>query len=302
MAHLHILRWTKALSLIAIVLFFGAMAGCGGGSNDNSNTSFSGMNQTYVISGGSRTLELQGKTGNYAAVTLSGVNSLAVSLTQHTITIGGQSLPYLADHNIFQGGGFVGYAVNALVDDPRKVPGTFNTLTGANFSGQLTISSNDTFSWCQRGNFDGSGGCTDGSPPITGAIVPLTALGFKFSGLSGNYAVYHQGAAASIFPIDHRGLNLKALTQTTAIPHGTFSQSLISAGGKHVAKLSFSDSNKLTIEGVQNLSGTYTYSYSNGELSFPSAACRNGTCAGIYNNSLGLVYLAQVGNAIFFKQ
>jgi hypothetical protein len=302
MANLHILRWTKALSLMATVLFFGAMAGCGGGSNDNSNTSFTGMNQTYAVSDGSRTLQLQGKTGNYTAVTLSGVNSLAVSLTQHTINIAGQSLPYLADHNIFQGGGFVGYAVNALVDDPRKVPGTFNTLTGANFSGQLTISSNDTFSWCQRSNFNGSGGCTDGSPPTTGAIVPLTALGFKFSGLPGNYAVYHQGAAAAIFPIGKGGFNLKAVTQTTAIPHGTFSQSLISAGSKHVARLSFSDSDKLTIEGVQNLSGTYTYSYANGEISFSSSACRNGTCVGIYNNSLELVYLAQVGNAIFFKQ
>ena len=148
-----------------------------------------------------------------------------------------------------------------------------------------------------------AGGCTDGSVPIAGAIVPLPKVGFKFSGIAGDYAVYQQGAAGSIFPVDNRGLNLKAVTETTAIPRGTFSQCLISApGGNHVAKLSFSDGSKLTIEGVPNFSGTYSYSYVKGAISFSSGACRNGTCVGIYNNKLGLVYLAQIGNAIFFKR
>jgi hypothetical protein len=302
MPGLSMLRWIKPLLLIATVLIFGGMFGCGGGSNNNTNTSFNGMNQTYVLSGGSRKLRLDGVKGTYTAVTFSGVNSLAVSLKEHTITIGGQSLPYLADHNIFQGGGYVGYADNAVIDDPGRVLGTFNTLSGANFSGQLAITSGDKFTWYQHSNLNGSGGCIDDRQPIAGTVVPLPAVGFKLSGVVGNYAAYHQGAAAAIFPVDNRGLNLKALTQTTAIPRGTFSQCLISAGSSHIAKLSFSDSSKLTIEGVPNFSGTYSYSYSEGEISFSSNACRNGTCVGIYNNSLGLVYLAQVGNAIFFRQ
>ncbi len=221
------MRLIRGLSLTAGLLIFAGMFGCGGGSDDNSSDSFNGINQTYILSGGNRKLQLQGKKGSYTAVTFAGVNTMAVSLKEHTINIGGQSLPYLADHDLFQGGGFVGYADNVVIDDPGKVPGTFNTLTGANFLGQLTIGSDDKFTWCQRGNFNGSGGCTDGSVPIAGIIVPLPKVGFKFSGIAGNYAVYQQGAAGAIFPVDNRGLNLKATTQTTAIPRGTFSQCLI---------------------------------------------------------------------------
>jgi hypothetical protein len=294
------MRLIKGLSVIATLLILGGMFGCGG--SDESNSSFNGINQTYVLASGNRKLQLQGKTGSYTAATFAGVNTMAVSLKEHTISIGGQSLPYLADHNLFQGGGFVGYADDAVIDDPAKVAGTFNTLTGANFLGQLTIGSDDKFAWCQRGNFNGSGGCTDGSVPIAGPIVLLPKVGFKFSGIAGNYAVYQQGAAGAIFPVDNRGLNLKALSQATTVPRGTFSQCLISAGANHVAKLSFSDGSKLTIEGVRNFSGTYSYSYVNGAIGFSSSACRNGTCTGIYNDELSLVYLAQVGNAIFFKR
>ena len=302
MLHPNRRRNPSALSLIAIVLLVG-LNGCGGGSDDNSSSSFNGMNQTYVLSSGNRKLQLQGKKGSYTAVTFAGINTMAVSLKEHTISIGGQSFPYLADHNLFQGGGFVGYADNAVVDDPAKVPGTFNTLTGANFPGQLTIGADHKFTWCQRSNFNGSGGCNDGSVPISGTIVALPLVGFRFSGVAGNYAVYQQGAAGAIFPVDNRGLNLKAVTETAAIPRGTFSQCLMSApGANHVAKLSFSGDSKLTIKGIPNFSGTYSYSYANGAISFSSSACRNGTCTGTYNDQLGLVYLAQIGNAIFFKR
>ena len=128
-------------------------------------------------------------------------------------------------------------------------------------------------------------------------------MGFKFSGIAGNYAVYQQGAAGAIFPVDNRGLNFKALSQTTTVPRGTFSQCLISAArANHIATVSFSDGGKLTIDGVGKFHGPYSYSYLNGTISFSSSACRNGTCVGIYNNKLGLIYLAQVGNAIFFKR
>jgi hypothetical protein len=299
-----VLRWIKALSLTTmLVVVVAGMFSCGGGSNDDSNTSFSGVNQTYILSSGSRKLQLQGLKGTYSAVTFSGSNSIAVSLTRHTIAIGGAKLPYLADHNFFQSAGYVGYAESAVIDDPAKVAGTFNTLTGANFSGQLTITSDDKYTWCQHGNFNGTGGCTDGSSPIAGTVVPIATVGFKFSGIAGNYAAYQQGAAAAIFPVDNRGLNLKAVSQNTMVPKGTFSECLMSAATKnHIAKVTFSDQNKLTIDGVQNFGGTYTYSYANGEISFPSSACRNGTCAGIYNDQLGIVYLAQIGDAMFFKR
>ena len=285
-----------------MVAILAGLLGCDGGSSGQTGTpSFTGINQTYTLAGG-RKLRLEGLTGTYSAVTLSGLNTMPVTLTNNTIVIGGQSIPYLADQNLIQGGGYVGYADNSVIDDPKAIAGAYNTLTGANFPGQLTINSDNTYAWCQRSSFNNSGGCTDGSALLSGNIEVLPSKGFKFAGVSGTYAAYRDGSVAALFPIDNRGLNLRALSQTVAVPRGTFLQSLIGTAHRdHIATVTFSGKNKLTIKGVRNFTDSYTYSYTSGAISFSSSACRNGICAGIYNDQLGLVYLAQIGNILFFK-
>ncbi len=293
----------RPLMMATMVAMVATVCGCNGGSSgQSSTTSFAGINQTYTLASGSRKLQLNGLKGTYAAVTFSGLNTIPVSLTRDTMVIGGQSIPYLASQNLIQGGGYVGYADTMVIDDPAAVAGNFNTMVGANFPGQLTITSGHTYTWCQRSSFNSAGGCADGSVPLAGAIEALPLKGFKFAGVSGRYAAYHDGSAGALFPIDNHGLNLRALSQTASIPKGTFSQRLIgTTAHHHNATVTFSDNHRLKIKGIPNFSDTFTYTYANGVISFPSSACRNGTCSGIYNDKLGLVYLAQIGDILFFK-
>jgi len=296
------LRWIVVAP--AFFLLLAGVSGCGSDSPPRATptpTPFVGIDQTYTLASGNRKLQLNGQTGTYAALTIVGNNTLAVSLTQSALIIGGLSFPYLAAGNLIQGGGYEGYASSAVISDPTRVPGVYNTLTGANFGGQLTIVGAGRYMWCRRSTYTSSGTCADGGTAATGSIEILPARGFRFSEISGTSAVYRKVAAAALFPIDNRGFILRALSQSAVAPSGTFSQALRSANeSNHIATVSFLANNRLTIEGVQNFAGSYTYTFANGALSFPSASCRSGTCIGIYNNALGIVYLAQVGDVFFF--
>jgi hypothetical protein len=299
--------WIRSSILFGAVAIVAWALGCSGSSGSSkptptaTATPFAGINQTYVLAGGVRRLTLNGLTGSYRAVTFSGTNQLAVSLTQNRITIGGLSLPYMAVGNFFQGGGFMGFASGAVSTDPTKFPATYNTLAGANFAGQLAITAGATYTWCRASTFVTSGTCADGTTPQGGSIV-LKSTGFTFGGLPGTYAVYHQGSASALFPVDNRGLALRALSETSVQPTGSFSQALIAAtASNNLATLALL-SDKITIAGVPNFSGSYSYSSSGrGAFSFASAYCRNGICPGIFNDVLGIVYLAQVGNAVFIR-
>lgn|GEM_PF-4460089 len=83
---------------------------------------------------------------------------------------------------------------------------------------------------------------------------------------------------------------------------GSFSQALTSKGSNEIATLTLL-SHQMTIAGVPNFSGSYTYGSSNhGAFSFASAYCRSGSCPGIFNDILGIVYLAQVGDGVFIRR
>jgi len=285
----YVIRGNRGAAIAGAALSLLGMLGCNGGSSPQP---FAGITQNYIVAGGKRTLALTGTTGTYTAVTLNGPQISPVSLTSTRMIVGGVSGPYLADHNLIQGGGYVGFASSGVISNPAVVPGTYNTLTGANFAGQLTITNSSHYSWCQRSSFTSSNSCADGSTPATGQIVVQAGGGFMFSGMRGTYAAYRQGSAAILFPIDNRGVNLKAVSQDSMVPNGTYFQALSC----------FSGTDTLTIRGVPNFSGSKTYTNSNGAIRFASANCRGGVCTGSYNSALGIVYLAQIGNAFFFTR
>jgi hypothetical protein len=295
---------SRRIESIAVTAIIAMLIGCGGGSNANGPvTPFAGINRTYVLAGGIRQLQLNGLTGSYVAKTFSGERTLAVSLTRATMTIGGVSFPYLAAGNVIQGGGFVGFAATTVIDDPAAVPGKYNTIIGANFAGELALTATGKYTWCQRTTLKTPSVCADGSTPLIGSIVVQGPQGFQLSGIPGIYGAYRQDGVAALFPIDNRGLNLRAVSQTATIPSGSFSEGLLAAtGSNHIASVSFPSSNLIKIQGVPTFSGTFRYSYSNGAIAYSFAACRNGRCTGIYNKDLGVVYLAEIGNDIFLEQ
>ena len=286
-----------------------SVMGCSDSSNSSTSshtptataTPFAGINQTYILQSGVRQLTLDGLTGTYQVTNFSGVKQFPVSLTQTQITVGGLLLPYLATTDLFQASGLMGMASGAVSKDPTQFPATYNTLSGANFAGQLSIAGSGAYSWCRNSNFASSSACADGSTPQSGQIVVKSA-GFAFGGLPGTYAIYHQANASALFPVDDRGLALRAVTQTQAQLSGTFSETLLAASASNYIATVTLAPKMISIAGILNFSGSYGYSSSNlGAFSFASSFCRNGTCPGIFNDALGLVYVAQVGNGVFIR-
>ncbi|HTY57008.1 MAG TPA: hypothetical protein VMB26_17505 [Candidatus Binataceae bacterium] len=303
-----ILLWVT-LSVMAMIV--GCVMGCSSDSGSSGSahiptptataTPFAGINQTYILQGGVRQLALNGLTGIYQATTSSGVNQLPVTLTSRQITVGGLLLPYLATANLFQASGFLGIASSAVSKDPTQFPATYNTLSGANFAGQLTIAASGAYSWCRASALVSDSACADGSIPQSGQIV-VKSNGFAFGGLPGTYAAYHQATASALFPVDDRGLALRAMSQTRAQLSGTFSETLLAAAASNYVTTVTLTSNMITIARVPNFSGSYSYNSSGlGAFSFASSFCRNGTCPGIFNDVLGVMYIAQVGNGVFIQ-
>jgi hypothetical protein len=287
-----------AFSLGAALL--AAIAGCSGGSSVATPPKpFAGFHQTYAIAGGARTLVLKGTAGIYMAVTYTGPNTQPVTLSRTTLTIGGLALPYLAKGGLLQAGNYLGFAATGVSFDPTSMPATYNTIFGANFAGQLAIAGDGTYSWCQRSNLPTAGGiCRDGTNAETGTIM-VTPAGFSFSGSRGTYAMYSHNSGAVLFSISTSSLNIIALSQSSTSPRGSFSEaSQMATSHDHMVTAKFTGK-MLTIRALANFKGPYPYAFSNGQISFPSPNCPGGTCNGIYNKNLGVLFLAQVGNSIF---
>lgn len=283
-----------AWRLTALALLV-SLSACGGNSG---GPPFAGINQTYVITGGNRELKLSGLKGTYTAVTPSGSQSMPVVVGPGKMSVGKRIIPYLAASNLLVGGGYLGFASAAVTSDPRAVPGTYNTMSGANFAGQLSIDSSGNYVWCMLSTISGAG-CTDGSAPNSGTIAVVQG-GFKFSGVLGTYAVYQHGSAAAIFGVDAQSLHLMALTEPQGAPAGKFSQPASGATGGKPLSISFT-AKSMVVSGDPNWNGKYAYSLDGGIVSFPSGLCVGGTCNAIFNNSLNIVYIARMGTAAFIR-
>jgi hypothetical protein len=282
------------LVLITMLLTFSA---CGGGSS--SQPSFTGVNQTYVVAGGERELELKGRSGTYTATTQGGTQALPVSLGPTDISVGGRGFPYFRKGNLLTGGGYIGFASDSVASDPKAAAGTYTTMTGVNFAGQLSIDTSGNYVWCMRSVISGAT-CADGSIPKSGS-TSVQQKGFKFAGILGTYAIYHHDSGAAIFPIDSQSLRLMALTQPSGPPKGSFMQPSSEAkGNPPLLRIRF-ERNGVAVSGDPAWNGDYSYTASGGVVSFSSDQCPNGSCNAIYSNDLGIFYIPRLGNAFFIR-
>lgn len=285
--------WRPAL--LALLL---GVAACGGGSHGK--PPYNGITQTYVVAGGDRTLALRGLTGTYTATTPGGTQSLPVALTPADLAIGARVVPYLANGALLIGGGYAAFGVDSVISDPRAAPGAYTTMTGANFAGELLLAASGDYVWCMRGHISADG-CADGSAPNRGTTSVQSPLGFRFSGVLGTYAIYRQGAAAAIFPIGSQSLRLVAFTRPLQTPAGSFSQPPASAVGEQVSTMVTFEEHAVKITGAAAWSGTYDYAVDSGVIRFASPQCPGDGCNAIYNDDLGTLYVARLGNGYFIR-
>lgn len=288
-------RIARGLTLFAALF---ALSACSGGSGGGAP--FTGIARSYVVAGGNRELKLTGLGGTYTAITPGGSQSLPVSLGPVDISIGARSFSYLAAGNLLIGGGYMGFAAESVVSDPKTVPGTYTTLTGANFAGELSFDSSGNYVWCMRSMMSRDG-CADGSAPNSGTTTVVPQPGFKFSGVLGTYAIYREGSEAVIFSVDSQSLHLTALTKPVDAPAGTFAQPSTNATGNRQPVTITFETNSLVVNHEPNWKGTYGYSLAGGVISFLSHRCPSGACNAIYNNDLQIVYVARLGNAAFIR-
>lgn len=274
------------------------MCACDGDSG--SEAPFAGIRRTYVVAGGDRTLALDGTSGTYRVTTPGGTQSLPVVLGADDLTIGARSVPYLAEGALIIGGGYAGFAADTVVSDPREVAGTYTTMTGANFAGELRLGVSGDYVWCMRSRIGGES-CADGSAPNRGATRAQAPLGFSFAGVLGTYAIHRQGGAAAIFPVSAQSLRLMAFSQPLEAPSGSFSQPPASATAQQVATTVTFEPGSVEIRGEPAWSGTYDYSIASGVIQFASEQCPDGVCNAIYNDELGLLYVARLGNGLFVR-
>ena len=288
-----------ALYLTAFAMLLAASA-CNGGSSGGGGTSFTGITQTYVVALGDRQLELKGRGGTYTATTPGGSQTFPVSIDKTDITVGARVFPYLAKGKLLTGGGYNAFAADSVIFDPSKVPGSYTTMTGANFAGQLSIDNSGNYTWCMRSAMTGTG-CVDGSTPKSGTTAVQPNLGFQFSGVIGTYAIYSRGSSASIFPVSSQSLRLMALTQPAKPPIGSFAQPSSEASGNPPLVKAVFKSNSVSVRGYPAWDGDYPYSVTDGVISFTSSQCPNSVCNAIYNNDLGMLWVPRLGSALFIR-
>jgi len=262
-----------------------------------------GLRGTYVVAGGRRQLQLRDRTGTYTAVTVDGERVLPVTVGRKTISVGGLSSPYLAAGDLLIGGGYVAFAQTRVISDPKAVPGTYTTMTGVNFAGQLSLDKAGNYTWCMRSVISGPGACADGGAPGTGTTAVQSSGGFKFTGVPGTYAIYRSGSSAAIFPIDAHSLRLIALTKPSQSPEERrFTQTYRDVSGDAaIVRVSFSHGS-LTVTGDPVFDGSYSYVSSGGILGISSPRCPNNVCKAIYSNELGILYIARLGTGIFLRR
>jgi hypothetical protein len=286
----------RRLALLALLLGFCACDG-----DSKGGAPFAGITQTYVVAGGNRRLELNGLNGTYSATTPGGTQVLPVSLGEEDLSIAARSVPYLAEGELIIGGGYAGFAVDSVFSDPRTAAGTYTTMTGANFAGELRIDDAGDYVWCMRSRIGENNACADGSTPNRGATSVQSPLGFRFAGVLGTYAIHRRGAAAAIFPVDAQSLRLMAFTQPLDAPRGPFSQPPASAAGRQVSTTVTFEQGSVRISGEPAWSGTYDYSVDAGVIRFASPQCPGNICNAIYSNDLGTLYVARLGNGLFIR-
>lgn len=290
---------TRTASLVAKLMAVALMLGVSACA-DRGGPPYAGMEGSYVVSGGDRRLELNGDSGTYTAITPGGVQTVPVTIDESDLSIGTRQLPYLAKGGIILAGGYSGFAADSAVSDPREVPGTYTTMTGSNFAGELRIEASGAYVWCMRGRIDGDS-CADGSSASRGATRVQPRLGFSFAGVPGVYAIHRRGAAAAIFPVGAQSLRLMAFTRASNAPRGSFAEPPPSAVGDAEPMTVTFEKGALKIAGGAAWSGTYAYVVEDGVLRFASSACPDGVCNAIYNDELGTLYAARLGNGLFIR-
>ena len=290
---------TRTASLVAklaaVALLLGVSA-CA----DRGGPPFAGIEGAYVVSGGDRRLELNGDSGTYTAVTPGGVQTEPVTLDESDLWVGTRQLPYLAKDGIILAGGYSGFAADSVVSDPREVPGTYTTMTGSNFAGELRIETSGAYVWCMRSRIDGDS-CADGSSASRGDTRVQPRMGFSFTGVPGVYAIHRRGAAAAIFPVGAQSLRLMAFTRASKEPRGSFAQPPPSVVSDAEPMTVTFETGAVKVTGGAAWSGSYAYVVEDGVIRFASDACPDGVCNAIYNDDLGTLYAARLGNGLFIR-
>lgn len=290
------IRSERLVAKLATVALLLGVSAC----SDRGGAPFAGIEGTYVVAGGDRRLELNGESGTYTAVTPGGVQTAPVTLDESDLWIDTRQLPYLAKDGIIIAGGYSGFAADSVVSDPREVPGTYTTMTGSNFAGELRLEPSGDYVWCMRSRIDGNS-CADGSSASRGQTRVQPQTGFSFAGVPGVYAIHRRGAAAAIFPVSAQSLRLMAFTRASKAPRGSFAQPPSSAVGDAVPTTVAFEAGGVEITGAASWSGTYGYVVEDGVIRFASDACPDGVCNAIYNDDLGTLYAARLGNGLFIR-
>lgn len=223
-----------------------------------------------------------------------------MTLDESDISIGTRQLPYLAKDGIILAGGYSGFAADSVVSDPREVPGSYTTMTGSNFAGELRIEPSGDYVWCMRSRIDGDA-CADGSSASRGTTRVQPRMGFSFAGVPGVYAIHRRGAVAAIFPVGAQSLRLMAFTRASQAPRGSFAQPPSSTIGDAVPTTVAFEKGTVKITGDASWSGSYGYVVEDGVIRFASDACPDGVCNAIYNDELGTLYAARLGNGLFIR-
>jgi hypothetical protein len=291
-----------------IVMVAGLLALIAAECSGNSSSSppapapFAGINQSYMLSGGYRTLVLNGTAGSYISVIHGHKRIEPVGLTPTTITMGGVPHSYIASGNIIAAGGFVGFALNDVTNNAALGAGNYAFVYGQSNWGTVSISSNGTYVWCDSAAVSGSG-CSGGAAAQTGYIIPKSLGTFQFSGQRGYYAFYVSGDTQAIFPVDPISLRLFAFNIPGAPPSGSFQSGQTLRNGLTTPSELIFAGNQVTIEGNGRFlsGGPFPVAFNSGVLQVTAGQCATGTCTGLYSHDLNLVYMPEVSGAIFFQ-
>lgn len=278
----------------ALLLVMLAAAGC-------SDRAGSGeVSGSYAVAGGRRTLHVERGSGEYTTVGPTRVDALPVVVTRDTITIGGLDGPYYSTGDVVVGGGYVAFRKEYLTTDPSLLAGTYRSLIGAAMLGEIVIASDGSYVWC-RTSTRAETGCAEGAAPLRGSVLVQPDGGLTLSGFPGTYAAYRRGDAVAIFPIDTLSPRLLALTASSDAPSGSFYQVTRQGGADGARVVLELDDGRAQIGGLPGWSGSHSYEAENGTLGIASTRCPGGTCRGIYNDALGIVYVAGIGNTTFVR-
>jgi hypothetical protein len=276
--------------IIAIGLL-SLLAACNGSSGGTPNPNApANIHQSYWLSRSNSLLALDGGTGTLSTTGISRQHLFSVSATVSDMTVAGLHFPYFAQGDLVIFGGILGFAAPRV--SSTNVPGLYTFIHGLVQFGQLRLSSDGSFAWCEGAALADDNSCVAGGQARTGTLIVASPTTFELPGITGTFAFYTSASGVTvIFARSAQSINAIAFQtpRTPVLP----SQSFSSPSRKTM--VSFANGS-ISISGSANFAGTYSVALnSSGAIQFSQPKCPGGTCYGIYNQGLNLLYLPTVG-------